>query len=283
MRIVALLSTGLTALIGTGFSPLDAQDYPSGAAVPRQPQREQVTPVTGRGDQPPPGNVMARATDHLSVKITWIPVAGASGYQVWRSYSGNSAEFVNLTPTPLPTGANTYIDSPLLPKTTFTYKVSARYSSGDWGMSLPESTTTLAAPPVTGLTVVSDYVPESCSPEGNCANAQGEPDAVRLTLTSMTGVAGYYVIRNNTQLRTSPIAETEFVDRNLGPGTYSYRVFPSYKLKDFPRAGATTEATGDPHAATVVQIVVQPDILMVQPEGTAPPAGAEKDPKDTSR
>src|ERR1051325_7733595 len=100
-------------------------------------------------------SITATATGTAQVALTWTAAAGATGYEVWRSF--NNGAFALLTPS----GATAYNDNSVSPNTTYLYKVRAMVS-GSWSaFSAFDPATTVAfgdEPLSTGTQVKATHV-----------------------------------------------------------------------------------------------------------------------------
>ena len=153
-----------------------------------------------------PKNISAVATSSSSIRVSWSPVGGASGYRVYRGASSNGA--YNQVES---TSSTSYTDNNRSSNTSYYYKVSA-YSGATESL-------------------LSDYVfartdlnaPENVS-ESSSANS------ITISWSPVGGAAGYRVERSvgasvsYTSLATT--SSTSYRDENVSPGqTYNYRIF----------------------------------------------------------
>ncbi|HEU5396942.1 MAG TPA: hypothetical protein VFV81_07235, partial [Verrucomicrobiae bacterium] len=92
-----------------------------------------------------PVGLIAGATSHTRIDLSWEAVPGATSYIIKRSSSANGPF------TPIAAGVGTifltYADTGLAPGTTYYYDVSATNSLGESVDSAPAAATTLPAPP----------------------------------------------------------------------------------------------------------------------------------------
>jgi hypothetical protein len=96
--------------------------------------------VSAPGWTPPPGapdGLTATAASQTQVNLSWNPVSGATGYQVWRgnSWSGSYTQIGTSLVT-------SYLDTGLSPATTYYYMARATGSNGSSGNSTVTSATT---------------------------------------------------------------------------------------------------------------------------------------------
>jgi chitodextrinase len=175
--------------------------------------------TTSAPTQPPtvPTGLTASSIATGSITLTWAASTdsvgpGVGGYYVYR----NGAQIATVS------SGTTYTDSPLTALTSYSYQVAAFDKSSPpsiSALSAPLGVTTLAdtqAPTVpTGLAasnVTSSTVPLSW-------NASTD-----LPIPGATGVGGYYVYRNNTQIATVS-SSTSYTDFGRTASTnYSYQV-----------------------------------------------------------
>lgn len=176
------------------------------AAGNTSPQSETVTVSTPDITAPiAPTAVVATLVSRESVRISWAASSddvGVVGYEVFRDgvYSASAA-------------TTEYIDTGLLPDTTYTYRVYAKDAAGN---------TSAASSAATAIT--SDTTPPS-APTALDGIAQS---ATQLLLSwasasDNVGVAGYRISRDGTQI--AQISEHSFVDSALtASSTYTYSV-----------------------------------------------------------
>ena len=109
-------------------------------------QTQGVIPVT-------PSNLNALALSQTEIQVEWKDNStNESGYQVFRSLSGNPGTFV-LIATTLP-DAETYVDQGLTSKTTYYYQIRANATSGASPLTNPVSETTLSNAPASPTDLV---------------------------------------------------------------------------------------------------------------------------------
>ncbi|GBG07661.1 hypothetical protein PAT3040_02217 [Paenibacillus agaridevorans] len=86
-----------------------------------------------------PGDVQAQTLDRDSIRLKWTPLAGASGYHVYRAASPYGS-YTKLTTTALT--ASTFINNGLTSGAHYAYKVTAVTSGGESALSLHAAATT---------------------------------------------------------------------------------------------------------------------------------------------
>ena len=155
-------------------------------------------------------------------QIEWNPVAGATGYNIYRSASSNGTytKIFNIAGT-------YYYETP--GQGTFYYKVTAVNAKGESAKSSAVSITTIAGP---GGTTATSTSSTSTTPVLTVPTAPSTPTAVTaisnsLTWTPVTGVNGYIVYRSVANGAYTAIASTtvaSYVDNQPGQGNYSYEV-----------------------------------------------------------
>jgi uncharacterized protein (TIGR02145 family) len=88
-----------------------------------------------------PTNIGATAQSSTSISVSWIAVAGATSYKVFRSAtSGGTCVQVGAT------ASSSFVDTGLTPSTAYYYKVKAANSIGESDYSSEVTTTTQASP-----------------------------------------------------------------------------------------------------------------------------------------
>ncbi|MFK7693620.1 fibronectin type III domain-containing protein [Paenibacillus sp. HJGM_3] len=80
-----------------------------------------------------PSGLRAQALDRDSIRLDWTPVAGATGYHVYRAASSNGA-YTKLTTTALT--ASAFTNNGLIAATEYAYKVTAVTAGGESALSL---------------------------------------------------------------------------------------------------------------------------------------------------
>lgn len=173
-----------------------------------------------------PTGLAVTAKTSSTVSLSWTASSGATGYKVLR----NGTQVGTTTST-------TYTDTGLTASTAYTYTVEAYNTAGTSAASSSVSATTSAAGVApnapTGLTV------------GTVTTT-----TVPLTWTASTtsgsyAVAGYYVLRNGTQVGTT--TSTSYTDTGLSPAT-SY----TYTVKAYDTDGDVSAASSSVSATTSV-------------------------------
>ena len=80
----------------------------------------------------------ATATSSTQVSLTWLPVGGASSYEVYRATTVNGLYTLAVS-----TSSTSATESPLLPNTTYLYKVHALGNGGSSAFSPIDAATTI--------------------------------------------------------------------------------------------------------------------------------------------
>ena len=202
------------------------------------PAGNRTATTQGRDTTPPavPAGLTVAAPASGTVNLTWqasadnLSGSGTAGYRVFRN--GGTTP---LAATPL----TNYSDSSTSGTVTYTYTVLAYDNAGN------------ASPQCVAVAVTTPDTLEPSVPVGLAATSTSS-NAVNLTWTASTdtggsGLAGYKILRNGTQINTSATA-TYTDGTTLGTTTYSYAV------KAYDRTGNTS-------AASVAASVTTPDTL----------------------
>ncbi len=146
----------------------------------------------------PPGGVptglTVTGTTTNSVSLSWNPVSGATGYNVYRN---------NVKVTGTPVTATSYTDTGLAASTSYTYTVTELYSGGESGHSTPVTATTKSTFTCTTSTS-SNYAHVTAgraTTSGGYTYAKGSNQNMGLyntfvTTTLAQTAAGYYIIGN---------------------------------------------------------------------------------------
>ncbi|OJJ14963.1 hypothetical protein BKI52_41150 [marine bacterium AO1-C] len=122
-------------MLAVALNPVNNSALTSNVLV----QTQGVIPVT-------PSNLNALALSQTEIQVEWKDNStNESGYQIFRSLSGNTGTFVLITTT-LP-DAETYVDQGLTSKTTYYYQIRATATSGSSPFTNPVSETTLSNAP----------------------------------------------------------------------------------------------------------------------------------------
>jgi hypothetical protein len=156
-----------------------------------------------------PTNLIASAISDSQISLTWNPpinATGITGYQVEYKTGTDSYSILSITGN-----LTTYLNTGLLPNTSYTYRVSAINSTGIGNPSNEYSATTLPAsiqthipssPVVIGITTVSNT-------------------SLKITWTTPsdnggTPITGYLIQRNGTTIVTNTSSnQTIYIDTNL--------------------------------------------------------------------
>lgn len=170
-----------------------------------------------------PTNLTVTDTTSSTASLSWTASSGATGYKVLRG----GAQVGTATGT-------TYTDSGLSAATSYTYTVEAYNTAG----------TSAASSSVTATTGAPGIAPNT--PTGLAAGT-ATTTTVPLSWTASTttgsyAVAGYYVLRNGTEVGTT--TSTSYTDTGLTPATtYTYTVEAYDTNGDVSAASANVSAT----------------------------------------
>jgi fibronectin type 3 domain-containing protein len=159
---------------------------------------------------PVPANIRRTSRTTISNNLAWDVVSGASGYNVYRSDTENGT--YNKLNTEFITGT-TFIDTDLLPGTTYYYKISSINGGVEGLPSDAIIAATLSAIPVNIRIINTTTI------------------SINFVWDALSGASGYNVYRSDTEngtylkLNTEFIIGTTFTDTGLSPGTtYYYKV-----------------------------------------------------------
>ncbi|GAB1467757.1 hypothetical protein MASR2M64_04410 [Candidatus Cloacimonadota bacterium] len=168
----------------------------------------------------PPTDLLASAGINL-VNLSWVaPLVGIpSGYNIYRD---------TILITPVPVNGLTYDDTDVVLLSTYSYAVTAVYSSPD-GESVPsnlsEAGPTENMPTPTGLAASVNVYEVNLTWDAPGRNQQRAP-------------LGYNLYRDSVLLATiSDLGTLSYID-NVGPGSYSYTITESYTMGDSPVSDA---------------------------------------------
>ena len=221
-----MLPAGATTYTDTGLVPGTVLYYKvragNGAGsgpycVPRSDTTPEPAPSV-------PGAVTAGALSSTRVRLTWLDVAGESGYEIRRSVAGIYWDTLD----PVMVGANTtsYTDSGLEPDVVYYYRI--RAVAGDAAGEYTD--------PVRAETP--DAVP--ATPTGLTANALS-PNELRISWRDLPNEAMYKIRRSLDGVDWYTLADireaanaTTFVDAGLTPGQRYW-----YKIKAINALGAS--------------------------------------------
>ncbi|MGW6666416.1 Ig-like domain-containing protein [Peribacillus sp. NPDC055009] len=126
-----------------------------------------------------PGTVKAASSSYNSVKVSWGPVAGVSGYEIYRATS-STGKYTLLTATT----ATSYINTGLITNSTYYYKIRAYKLSG----------TTKA---YSGWSTVVSAKPKPAIPASVKA-ASSSYNSIKTSWAAVSGATGYEVYRATT-------------------------------------------------------------------------------------
>ena len=197
-----------------------------------------VSAATPAAPLPAPTNLFAAPLNSSSIRLTWTPVAGATGYYLYRSLSPDSG-FQQIAAV----SDRFYTDSGLSPSTTYYYRAAAYDASGTGALSDTASATTMSAP-----------LP---APASLNATAVG-PASIQLSWPVVPGAQTYAIYRSTSPNGPFEVvagsAQNTYTDTGLTPGvTYYYQVAAvdaSGTGAMSPTAAATTTAIPAPGDVT---------------------------------
>lgn len=230
-------------------------------ALPRQELRLSRDP---RPAGPAPGMIYGTALGPTTAKVTWSTVAGANGYQLYRSAGPGAATLIHseaatpglvLAVDPTYSGKpdprlpqisyggspNTvppirHIDLRRSPKVTYTYTVVATY---------PDTSSYRAGTSAPALL----YMPPGLSPAGlSATTAQGTN--VTLNWLPLFDATGYMVFRDNVRITSQPVRGTSYLDIVSQPGLYRYSVASFFSTE------ADGEIEGEISPLPTIQVVL---------------------------
>lgn len=162
-------------------------------------------PLTAQSAPWPPPSAVTPTLTGRSVRLTWNPVPGATGYLVLRQLAGESA-LTQLTPTPLV--ATSYSDATILAPGDHRYSVQAVDGS-----------------PATAVTV---HVGNWPAPTFTQA-VMGYHRRITMNWNAIPGAPAYAVYRNSAgqgfqQVATRPSTEAWYVEEDLPVGPHTFYV-----------------------------------------------------------
>ena len=186
-----------------------------------------------------PTNLSALAISDSQISLTWNPpinATGITGYQI--EYKTDSASYSILSITG---NLTTYLNTGLLPNTTYTYRVSAINSAGIGNSSNEYSITTPSIP-------IQTYIPSSPVILGVTKISNTSLQIIWTTPSDNGGtpITGYLIQRNGTTIITNTSSnQTSYTDTNLLPNhqqTYQVAAWNSVGLGSF--SNSASGATG---------------------------------------
>jgi fibronectin type 3 domain-containing protein len=170
------------------------------------------------------------------INLSWTPVAGSTGYNLFRATASGTESTTPINAVPITSA--TYIDSSLSPGTVYFYQVEAVNGNGVSQPSNEVSAQTLSSAPV-----------------GVTATALSA-NQINLSWTAVTGATGYFVYRgitpgaeSSTALNSTAVASTSYLDSSLTASTTYY-----YTVRAVNRSGLSipsTEAQATTQAASL--------------------------------
>ena len=158
-----------------------------------------------------PTNLSASSISNSQISLTWNPpinATGIIGYQVEYKTSSTSYSILSVTGN-----LTTYLNTGLLPNTTYTYRVSAINSAGIGNSSNEYSATTPSIP-------IQTHIPSSPIVFGVTIVSN---TSLRISWTAPsdnggTPITGYLIQRNGTTIVTNTSSnQTSYTDTNLLP------------------------------------------------------------------
>ena len=158
-----------------------------------------TTSASAAASSNPPGLVLAQGLNDTSVQVTWMAVAGADSYKIYRGGSLLASQPGTL-----------YSDSPLSPSTTYSYQVSAVVGGVESPRSTSVSATTQSA--------------EDASPPsqpGTIAVSSITSSSAKLTWSSSSDnveVLGYRMLRGAA---SDPLSALVQISTTEGTATYT--------------------------------------------------------------
>ena len=177
-----------------------------------------------------PTNLSALAISDSQISLTWNPpinATGITGYQIEYKTDSTSYSILSITGN-----LTTYLNTGLLPNTTYTYRVSAINSAGIGNSSNEYSITTPSIP-------IQTYIPSSPVVLGVTTISN---TSLQITWTAPsdnggTPITGYLIQRNGTTIITNTSSnQTSYTDTNLLPNhqqTYQIAAWNSVGLGGF--------------------------------------------------
>ena len=179
-----------------------------------------------------PSNVAAAAGD-AQVSLSWSPAVNASGYNIFRSSdSGGPYTLIGTT------GANGFVDSPLVNGATYYYVIAATNSLGS-------STNSLEVVAIPNVVVVG-------------VTATGGTNQVEVSWMALANAESYSVLRSSSAAGpfsavASGLAGRSYLDTTAQSGsTYFYRISAALIGGGVSGQSATVSATTAPTAAPVL-------------------------------
>ena len=179
-----------------------------------------------------PTNVNAAAANQAQINLSWSSSSdnvGVTGYRIFR----NNTELATVDGSIL-----TYLDSNLIPSTTYTYTVDAFDQAGNFSAkSSPVSATTLAMPANLIFTPSADTYVSSANPSTNYGSAttlrlDASPDLHGYLRFVVQGTSGYPISRASLNLYANTTSSFGFqtsavADTTWGENTVVYSNAPT--------------------------------------------------------
>jgi chitodextrinase len=184
--------------------------YDAAQNVSAQSQPASATTSAASDTTPPstPTNLAASAVSSSQVNLTWSASTDNLGVAGYRIYRGGTQVGTSST--------TSYSDNGLTGSTTYTYRVAAYDAAQNLSAQSQSASATTSAG--------SDATPPSTPTNLSSSNITSTSARISWTAsTDNTGVAGYRVMRNGSQIGTS--TATSYNDSGLSPSTtYTYTV-----------------------------------------------------------
>ncbi len=204
----------------------------------------------------PPANLAAYATP-LSVRLSWSPAGGATGYLLYRAASV-SGPWVQITRLPIPD--TSFTDTPVLPSTTFVYQVaSVRMQTTEAAPLRPSGAPIAVRRAVAAGAELTLIVPgpttAATTPAGPTVtgvNATGVgPNQLLVRWNPVEGVHHYFISQSrrlacpaNANYNVDGLSQVVATSR-WGPSCVGIiLVHPVYRLSRFPSERDTTDHVG---------------------------------------
>lgn len=221
---VASVGGGTLSFSDTSASPLVAYTYAVAAVVNGVVGTQSQADAGWRNVAPPSGVSASDGTLSSSVTVTWTPVAGATGYTIWRGATDHGFAQIGSVAA----GVASYDDGSVTAGVVHYYQVRATHGLGSTGPSTFD----------TGWRNLE-------VPSGVAASDGSFADRIRLTWSPVAGATGYRVLRllpggSEAALPDLPAGTTQFDDTGTG-------VLDSvrYRVRALSAAGSTFPSAAD--------------------------------------
>jgi fibronectin type 3 domain-containing protein len=190
--------------------------------------------TTSSGGLDAPKGLTAQGVSQTGIKLTWMPVSGASNYKIYRTTDSTWEQYTLIDSS---ITNSTYEDKVLSADTTYYYKVSARTGHSYPSSDDTESDKSEAASATTDDT---NSVERLAAPEGLAAQTVSQT-SIRLTWTPVAGASNYKLYRTADStwgqyvLITISSSTTVYEDSRLSANT-------TYYYKILAASGSSTES-----------------------------------------